>query len=153
MQLDEHEWRHMRNSEITTRVANNDIHVTEASFAFSSAAWNHLRAYDERFKSSRFSSSIRYQQNLGRHWCQDQDQYQDRLGKTKTMTKTLRFCFDLLSKKTKTKTSKPKSRPRPRLNWIVQDMSLYELVHKRLVQFRQAPILLTIINIISFNYV
>jgi len=53
------ERRHMRNSEITTRVANNDVHVTEASFALSSAARNHLHAVtvDERFQSSRFSSS------------------------------------------------------------------------------------------------
>ena len=42
----------MRNSEITTRVANNDVHVTKASFALSSAAGNHLRAVDERFKSA-----------------------------------------------------------------------------------------------------
>jgi len=57
MQLDEHEQRHMRNSEITTRVANNDVHVTKSSFALSSAARNHLRAVDERFQVSRFSSS------------------------------------------------------------------------------------------------
>ncbi len=47
----------MRDSEITTRVANNDVHVTKASFALSSAAGNHLRAVDERFQVSRFSSS------------------------------------------------------------------------------------------------
>jgi len=47
----------MRNSEITTRVANNDVHVTKSSFTLSSAARNHLRAVGERFQVSRFSSS------------------------------------------------------------------------------------------------